>query len=439
MPAEILDQPLESIQAPQDGDRSRVTSLVDFDPELLYCLQCSVELGEISPFDYVLFTHETPPARALQKLRDADQFWPAHWLRNTSRDYFEQLTLVEQYVVSLHSVQDLEFGLQALQERMAFVVQQKVLRDLGRIQDFPRLMKVHDPEITKAIPDKVFDSVAAVTRGQVQEFAHPVFADAIQRLEADIELTRQALLWASEPSARSQARAIARELLRVPHMRDVAPVRVEQLQPRAVIAAKRKKAHAAKGAIKKALKLLSCLGAEENTRLLVSGEEVRISHPDSPFRFLLKAHKAKGWLIDRTVKPGGHVPYQLTLQTKGGLTLASLCVIFKDTPVLDQLLALTMFVQTGGELELLEKANWFGIADQAMVVQYLEAHSPALVSKVRRPPIEAMLRADDDRQAFWDPYQGPVNSWLGEALSPAREMLSRIQLALSTPAPPALA
>lgn len=441
MPTDVINPTRATLLqlADQGVDITTANGMVDMDPELQYCLCSAVELGEMSPVDYVIFTHDTPPSRELQRLREADQFWSANWLRNTSRHYFDQLKREEQYVIALYAMNELGTCMRALHERMEFVVQQKCLKDLGLIEDFSRLIWDHDPDLTAAIPAKVFEGAESLTRDRVQQFAAPLFVNAVDQLEADIELTRQALIWAADDVGQQRARSIAHNLLRIPLTGPLARISVEHLNPRAVAVAQRKKATTAKAAIKKALKLLTRFGAEENTRLLVSGEEVRISHPDSPFQFRLKAHKHSGWLIDRTVCPGGHVPYELTLETKSNQALANLCVIFQDTPVLDQLLALTMFVQTGDELELLEKANWFGIADQREVLDYLEAHAPTLVPKLKPRISVGTLRIETEGEVFWQPYKGPVRSWLGETFLPARDMLNRIQLSLTANAPQALA
>lgn len=409
---------------------------VSYHPELSYCLDSAVELGEISPIEHLVLTVDTEPARALLARYNAgDDSWSPHWLRNTARQFLDTLTLPERYVIALGAVPHLEQGLQALQERMEYVVEQRVLVDLGKRESLSGLLASHEPELVAAMPTQVFTSVSDVDRDTVQAFAQPLFAPSLARMQADIELTRDALGWWSQGDHQQVAQEIAQRLLRAPLWRISAAAELPGKKHQ--VAQQRKLARQAKGAIKKAVKLLTRFGADHNARLLVSGEEVVISHPDSAFQFRLQAHKGEGWLVQRTVMPGGHVPYQLTLQTKAGDYLARLCVLFDKTPVLDQLLALTMFVQTGNERDLLEKANWFGIENPNQVRQCLLAVDPELAEKV--VPTEQRARTLSGslvdqlwpERTFWAAYKGPVRSWLAEALLPSREIVGQLQACLT--------
>lgn len=438
MPGDLVIDPQDAIQrlAERGVDVTPPPhAFFDRDPELMYCLDCAVELGEISPLERLVFSYETDAAQKLyHRRRQHPDDWSAHWLRNTARSFLDRLTLPERYVVALRGIRDLEYGAKALSERMEFFVETKARVDFGMQEDFSRLIQDHDPELANAVPPKVFDTVEDVNRTKVQAFINPLFASAIARLEEDIRLTRDALVWLAEPGNKEAAREIAARVLRVPAEPPIR-IAVEHLvDTGGVAAAKRKQLRSAKGAIKKAIKLLTRFGAEDNARLLVSGEQVVISHPDSYFQFRLQAHNGQGWLVQRTVFPGSHVPYQLTLETKKGERLAQLCVLFDKTPVLDQLLALTMYVQTGNELELLEKANWYGIADVDRVCEHLDGHAPELIRKVRMPigeRIDQAINLKHPDLEFWRPYTGPVRSWIGEAFLPAREMLDRIRLSLN--------
>lgn len=438
MPADLATLPLDATQemATRGGSIAPPPkAFFDRDPELMYCLDCALELGEISPLEHLVFNYETDAAQSLYHRRQTrPDDWSAHWLRNTARSYLDQLSLPERYVIALRGIPGLDLGIKALSERMEFLVESKAQVDLGLKQDLSRLFQDHEPELAKSVPRKVFCTPADVTRTNVHAFINPLFSEMVTRLEEDIRLTKDALVWLAEPGNKGVAREIAARLLRVP-VEPPPGVQVAHLVDTGkAISANRKKLRSAKGAIKKAIKLLTRFGADENARLLVSGEKVVISHPDSAFQFRLQAHKGQGWLVQRTVTPGAHVPYQLTLETKKGKSLAQLCVLFDKTPVLDQLLALTMYVQTGNEQELLDKANWYGIVDIDEVCEHLQAHAPDLIAKVRRPigdRISKSIAIEHPEIEFWRPYVGPVRSWVGEAFQPAREMLERIQLSLA--------
>lgn len=439
MPRDL--QPFQSELA-GSGTEIRPRMTLRRDPELMYCLDSAVELGELTPMEALLFNYDTGAASALAEQRHRNvNFWNSYWIRNTARDYLNQVTLEERYVFALKGIPCLDIGLTAFHERMAFVVQNKALVDLGHRAEVSRLLRDHDPALAHAIPAKVFQSVSDINRSQVQAFAGPLFRDSLSRLEEDVQLARDAVQWLAMPGSQKRARSIAAALFQqLPDNEPPIRVALEHIDHQAVSQAVRKRERSAKSAIKKAIKLMTRFGAEDNARLLVSGEVVEIHHPDSPFVFRLKAHQSPGWLLARTATPGAHVPYQLELWSKSGMNLASLCVLFSNTPVLDQLLALSMYVQSGNELELLEKANWFGVREPGSVRQFLKEAAPSLVDKVWIPSNLTSqsdcglfrlpaLTAEDE---FWKPYRNPVSSWLAEALQPARELLSRVQLALST-------
>ena len=172
--------------------------------------------------------------------------------------------------------------------------------------------------------------------------------------------------------------------------------------------------------------------AEDSVRLLVHGHEVELSHPESPFKFVIQPNGA-GWLEERTRRPGGHTPFSLKLLTKDNVYVSQLCVIFDNTPVLDQLLALTLFVQTGEEEVLLQKANWFSYKSDEMVRSLLKEKAPSLVPKI---PVQSGVRgrlqdshafaAYEQERVHWEPYRLPVSNWvsawLGEILSEARAL-----------------
>ena len=133
-----------------------------------------------------------------------------------------------------------------------------------------------------------------------------------------------------------------------------------------------------KNSIKRALKLLDNFGMEKDTRIFLKGDEVEISHPDSLFKFVITKRKYNS-IIERTERPGYSVPFSLELFTKTNIHIANLCVYAIDTPMLDQLMMVAMYVKTGNEEDLLREANFFSITqDKALKelivseVDYLE-------------------------------------------------------------------
>ena len=142
----------------------------------------------------------------------------------------------------------------------------------------------------------------------------------------------------------------------------------------------------AKGAIKRALKLMDNVGFGNEVKVFLGGSSVEVSHPDSMFKFLLTRSRYAG-LIDKTINTGGHmIPYKLELYTKTDVHVADLCVYMQDTPILDQVLALSMFIRSGEEDYILEKANWTIKDCDTVLRQAILLEKPCLSSKLKRIP-----------------------------------------------------
>jgi len=388
--------------------------------ETSYILECSVEMGEITPLEDMVFRVQNPAAMALMERVDRDEMLPPHWLRNTARQYLDSLPLEDRYVWTLRALSGMEFGMRMLQDRMEFMVQAKVQSDLGiEERTSIRFMDEGTPDV---FAEKLFASVHDVTQARVQQFVAERYSEAKARLEADLRIAHEASAWVTLPGNRERARRIAARLFQdMPDLvtdPETGITTVRQLV-QASIAAQRKTQRRARSAIKKALKLFSRTGLEDSVRLMVSGHEVELSHPDSSFKFVLQPLQA-GWLEQKTAAPGGHVPYQLTLLTKEGVFLSRLCVLFDQTPVLDQLLALTFFVQSGCEEEILSNANWFGYENAEAVRGILAEKAPSLLSKVpatqgcgsTRTDLSGLSDTFARTQAHWEPFKGPVRNWI---------------------------
>lgn len=401
--------------------------------ETTYILDCSVELGDITPLEDIVFRVKNPAAIALMEMVDRDELLPPHWLRNTARQYLESLPLEDRYVWALRGLHGLEFGMRTFQERLEFVVQAKVQSDLG--VDERTTIRFMDEAGPDMFSDKLFTSVHDVTQARIAAFVDSRYRESKERLAADLQITQAALEWVALPGNQERARAIALRLFDDMPQRTSSPLTgaftPSKLVRTSTPAARSKMQRRARSAIKKALKLFTRTGLEDSVRLMVSGREVELSHPESPFKFVLQP-LAAGWLEQRTLNPGGHVPYQLTLLTKEGVFLARLCVLFDQTPVLDQLLALTLFVQSGCEEEILSQANWFGYENPVAVRAVLAEKAPTLLDKVPAPREDNTYRGCFDGlgqragiDAHWRPYQGPVRNWLGAWMGELYAMLPR--------------
>ena len=145
--------------------------------------------------------------------------------------------------------------------------------------------------------------------------------------------------------------------------------------------------HRAKSAIKKALKLIDNIGFGDDVRIFLGGDEITISHPHSIFKFVLS--KRSNSIVQRTISPGFSTPYKLQLFTKCDVHVADLCVYLPDTPVLDQILAVAMYIKTGSEEDILEKANWFNKTKDPELMEILANEDPLYARKLgMRVPAE---------------------------------------------------
>lgn len=136
-----------------------------------------------------------------------------------------------------------------------------------------------------------------------------------------------------------------------------------------------------RNAIKRALKLMFDLGFEEEARVFIKGQTIEVAHPDSLFKFVIERYKQS--LIGLTERPGYSTPYHLSLYTKDNLHVADLCVYMKNTPVLDQVLGLAMFIKSGDEELILKQANWRSLSTDMEMREILALEYPYLIEKLK--------------------------------------------------------
>lgn len=136
-----------------------------------------------------------------------------------------------------------------------------------------------------------------------------------------------------------------------------------------------------KSSIKRALKLMSNFGMEEDVRIFLGGDDIEVSHPDSLFKFVIS--KKPNSILRYTEHCGHHTPYNLSLYTKSDIFVADLCVYFEQTPIFDQILAISMFIKCGDEDLLLNKANWNSLTDNKEITFLLAETSPMIKDKLR--------------------------------------------------------
>ncbi len=205
-----------------------------------------------------------------------------------------------------------------------------------------------------------------------------------------------------------------------------------------------------KASIKKATKLFERMDQTSKLRMFISNEEVTIDSEESKVKFIVRSTGGPGWLFDRTQHGRSHTPYELMVLTKDDVFLMKLCVYFKDTPVLDQLLAISVLVDAGDEERLLTKGNWFGHHGNwtEEKTDYIVENYPALATRcpvvtpklhtvLERPTADTtgVLRGDgtaiftnyvDESRQRWEPFEGRVTQWIKTwfetTIAPQREL-----------------
>lgn len=137
----------------------------------------------------------------------------------------------------------------------------------------------------------------------------------------------------------------------------------------------------AKGSIKRALKLIDNMGFGNDIRMFLGGDEIVIYHEESIFKFVI-SRKSRDSIIGSTMTPGYSIPYKLQLFTKTDVHVADLCVYLKDTPLLDQVLAVVMYIRSGSEEDVLDKANWFNVNRSERLAALLAVENPKYARKM---------------------------------------------------------
>lgn len=117
-----------------------------------------------------------------------------------------------------------------------------------------------------------------------------------------------------------------------------------------------------KKAIKKGLKTLSSLVTNKNANAFVSGDGFQIDGEN--FNFFFKKNRHSNTIWEHTKNPiSSHIPYQLEILNKDNVLLCEICVFFPDTPIIDQLIAAILYIQSGNEEELIKAGNIMNATD----------------------------------------------------------------------------
>lgn len=65
--------------------------------------------------------------------------------------------------------------------------------------------------------------------------------------------------------------------------------------------------------------------------------------------------------------------------------MSRLCVFVKDTPILDQILAISVFIRSGDEAHILEMANYFSRSHDSELLADVGSQVPKLIGPLQVP------------------------------------------------------
>jgi len=135
---------------------------------------------------------------------------------------------------------------------------------------------------------------------------------------------------------------------------DPCPPLTLKLPNPAVIRAENRRA---KRALAKSADLFSRVLGEDNLRGFLGGKEITLE--GTLYDYKIEKRKYNN-LISHTKNPNvSHIPYSLKLAKKSGEVLGSGCIIYDQTPILDQIIALSLDVKDKEEeRNVLKTCNW---------------------------------------------------------------------------------
>lgn len=107
-------------------------------------------------------------------------------------------------------------------------------------------------------------------------------------------------------------------------------------------------------AMKRSGEMMRQMVGNENMYSYINGRPFRLR--GHLFDYVITKTQA---IFEQTANPrGGHIPYDLAIYDNGE-RLCRLCIYFENTPVMDQIAAIAMYIKSGEEREMLQTANMF--------------------------------------------------------------------------------
>lgn len=396
--------------------------------ETSYLLDCAMELGQLSPLEYGMVFYDRNLAEVVDTACGRAESMEG--VINLIRSAVENAMPDTRRTVALLAAPSLRSSLRFFRDAINAHIQRKAMDDVG-IEKRPRFQFLGLEETSS--DEVIFSSVADIDAAHVERYVTQEFGAALTRWHSDLREIEEAIAWARTTPRHLWMPAVQETFVQIQSLRD------EYVLHRTASISSRfskKEVRSARGAIRKVLKLFERSGNTEAVRAFVSGGEVEVSHPSSPFKFVLKPYThTAGWLIERTNTQFAHSPMNIMLMTKENVHLANLCVYVSETPVLDQVFAFMLYIHSGEEDVILSAANWFGVEQREVVVEFLQSNNkvellPKLGKRFQLGPERTAVGSDIQVQltdalerlhpgmAAWEQYKAPVNQWLQRIMVP---------------------
>lgn len=116
-----------------------------------------------------------------------------------------------------------------------------------------------------------------------------------------------------------------------------------------------------KKAFLKSVSFLERVLGKNNVELFLKGNSIEIKGKE--FNWVISRDQQTN-LLSHTAWPVTiHIPYKLEVYDKDGIYLGKGCVYFEQTPVLDQIAALALFIKSENEEDVLKEMNFFDVSD----------------------------------------------------------------------------
>lgn len=364
-----------------------------------YIITCAMELGEVSPLEGAMLHLSGKAYKQIRRAVDSNSADGHDFVANTCREVLAEASPRQLAIASVAALCETEYLLRSNLERLTHLVFMQARKDL---YDGVVNSSFHELLTGERLVGDFFGPLNPLCEQSVRVLLDSRASSVKDRFALDVDALLQAREALFNPKSELSAllsKAYNQVVQSATNLElvtkrlaglmstDKLPDSLKQVYdvtPKQGLGAaiKDKAREAAKRSLKKAVKLFQNHKKQNVLMNFLDGGDVELSHPTSAYKFIIRAPLGtKNWLIDKSrADYGAHSPFSLSICTKDNIFLAKLCVYFNSTPVLDQLLAMTFFVESGAEEQILETANLYGYDLPALKKH--SVNSPALVAKV---------------------------------------------------------